>query len=483
MYTFFQPLKKNTSFFALTIIGLGIVASACNLPVTATVTPTSADPKDTSTPAPLFTSTSIPGTATPIPSATIPVELSSLKDIHVRIIHPFTGSAGIEFSRLVQDFNTENIWNITVNEEQVGSVTEAARIYRESLKSSDRLDMAAISPDYLDEWNSNGSIIDLSAFISNPEWGMPEKEQNAYLPQVMEPTGNGKPRMSIPAQINLQFLVYNQTWASELGFDNAPRTRAEFEQQMCEAARVNNQDNTKDNDGTGGWIIQSTSPALLSWINAFDGNKAWKSDKEINLNQEETGEAFTYLRELKEKGCAWSSRVASPFTYFSNRQALAISATLPDVFELEQTLTFTKNTDKWIIIAYPGEEEPSNALISGIAYGISRTRPANELASWMFIRWLSLPKNQARLAEASGMIPPSSTAIDLMTGFANNHPWWTEAAKMLPDAVMLPVTRDWQPIRPVLEDGFWQMLQPTPLPVPTLLKQMDETIKSIPTPE
>ncbi len=425
----------------------------------------------------------MPGTATPIPSATVPVELSTLKDTNIRIIHPFTGSAGIEFSRLVNDFNTENIWNITVNEEQAGSVTEAARIYRENMKSSDRLDMAAISPEYLDEWNSSGDIIDLSPFVSNPEWGMPEKERSAYFPQVMGITGNDNPMISIPAQVNLQFLVYNQTWATELGFENAPLTRAEFEQQICEAARINNQDNTKDNDGTGGWIIHSTSSTLLSWINAFEGNKAWKSGQLINLNQEETGEAFTYLRGLTEKGCAWSSRVASPFTYFANRQALAISATLPDVFELEQTLTFTKNTDKWIIIAYPGEKGPSTALISGIAFGVSRTRPANELASWMFIRWLSLPKNQARLAEASGMLPPTSTAVDLMTGFAENHIWWTEAAKMLPDAITLPATKEWRPIRPVLEDSFWQMLQPTPLPIPTLLEQMDETIKSIPTPE
>ena len=424
----------------------------------------------------------MPGTATPIPSATVPVELSTLKGTSVRIIHPFTGAAGIEFSRLVKDFNSENIWGVTVNEEQAGSVTEAARRYRENLKSSDRLDMAAISPEYLDEWNSSGDIIDLSSFVTNPEWGMPEKERSAYFPQVMA-AGDNQPMITIPALVNLQFLVYNQTWANELGFDTTPRTRAEFEQQMCEAARVNNQDNTKDNDGTGGWIIHSNSPTLLSWINAFEGSKAWESGGEINLNQEETGEAFTYLRGLTEKGCAWNSRVASPFTYFASRQALAISATLPDVFELEQTLAFTKNTDKWIIIAYPGKGEPSKALTSGIAYGISRTRPANELASWMFIRWLSLPKNQARLAEASGMLPPTSTAVDLMPGFAENHIWWPEAAKMLPDAITMPVIKEWRLIRPVLEDGFWQMLQPTPLPVPTLLEQMDETIKSIPTPE
>jgi multiple sugar transport system substrate-binding protein len=383
---------------------------------------------------------------------------------------------------MITEFNADNIWKIKVEGEKAGSVAEAARIFKENLKSSDRLDMAAISPDYLDEWNAGGDIVDLSGFVSNPEWGMPEKERSSYFAQVMK-TGAAGPMVSLPAQVNLQFMVYNQTWANELGFKEAPRTQDEFSRQMCEAARVNNQDNTKDNDGTGGWIINASSPTLLSWINAFGGSKAWQSGSSISLNQDETGEAFDYLRGLTEKGCAWNSRVASPFTYFASRQSLAISATLPDLLELEQTLSFTKNTDKWIIIAYPGKEQPSTALISGLAYGITHTRPANELASWLFVRWLSLPKNQARLAEVSGMLPPTSAAADLMTGFADSHPWWTDAAKMLPGAASLPATREWRPIRPVLEDSFWQMLQPTPLPVPTLLEQMDETIKSIPTPE
>lgn len=467
----------------LACIGLGLILSACNFPVSSlTKTPSATDPAVTSSPGPLSTSISMPEKATPIPSATVPVELASLKDTTVRIIHPFTGAAGIEFDRLINEFNTENIWKIKVEEEKVGSVAEAARIYKDNLKSSDRLDMAAISPDYLDEWNASGDIVDLSAFISNPEWGMPEKERSSYFTQVMK-TGTGTPMISLPAQINLQFIVYNQTWANELGFKEAPQTQDEFSRQVCEAARVNNQDNTKDNDGTGGWIINASSPTLLSWINAFGGSKGWLSGSGISLNQDETGEAFSFLRGLTEKGCAWNSRVASPFTYFASRQSLAFSATLPDLLELEQTLSFTKNADKWIIIAYPGKEQPSNALISGIAYGITRNRPANELASWLFIRWISLPKNQARLAEASGMLPPTTAAADQMTTFADSHPWWTDAAKMLPEAVSLPATREWRSVRPVLEDSFWQMLQPTPLPVPTLLEQMDETIKTIPTPE
>ena len=482
-----MPKQKKKTFLRSTglihALAMTVALTACNLPVNSGAAATSSPEKTSAvSPAPLSSPISGTGTATPVPSATVPVELSSLKDTTVRIIHPWSGETSAEFGRLVREFNEENIWKIKVEEVAGGSVGESSRTYVGNLESSERIDMIAISPEYLAEWNAAGDILDLSTYIENPEWGFPEKEKSTYFAQVMKPAADKK-LTGIPAQVNLQFLVYNRTWAKELGFTDIPQTRADFTRQVCEAARTHNQDNTKENDGTGGWIINSSSPTLLAWINAFGGSKAWDSGTNVKLNQDETGEAFTFLRELTEKGCAWNSRVASPFNYFATRDALVFSASLPDAMELEQTLSFTNNSDEWVILGYPGKDNPAPALISGISYGITRTRPANELASWLFIRWLSLPKNQARLAEASGMLPPTSAAVDLMTGFAEKHTWWTEAAKMLPDALTQPTSSDWRQVRPVLEDSFWQMLQPTPLPVPTLLEQMDETIKTIPTAE
>jgi multiple sugar transport system substrate-binding protein len=456
---------------------LGIFLSACS-PVSTQITPS---PESTGKPAPLAetkgaASTTIP---TPIPSATIPVELSKLKDIEVKIIHPWMGQTGVEFYRLIQEFNQENVWKIKVDAEQGGSVSETNRLFTESLISSDQFDMVVTSPEHLTKWNTDGIIIDLSNFISNPEWGIPEKEKTSFITQTWTANTSSAKQIGIPAQVNLHFLVYNQTWAEELGFATAPTTQEDFREQVCAAAIANNNDSKQDNDGTGGWIINSSSATLLSWINAFDGSRIWMADPLDLTGQTEMGDAFLYLRGLMEKGCAWNSRVASPFTYFSERQTLAFSATLPDLLELEELLAYTKNTDNWIMLPYPGEKEPEPVLMSGLSYGISKTEPIRELASWLFLRWLMLPRNQARLAEAAGTIPPSSTAADLLEVTAVIHPWWKEARSLVSDALVLPASSDWRQLRPVLEDGFWQMLQPTPLAIPTLLQQMDDTIKAV----
>ncbi len=462
--------------FIIPLVALSLIGSACTGLSSTSVSKT-LDPVVDATA--LESTQIVASTAAPIPSATIPVELSNLKDTNIKILHPWTGQAGMEFGKLIDEFNRENVWEIHVDKVQGGSISEVARTFSDSLETSDRLDLVATSPEYLAGWNSSGHIIDLTSFITNPEWGIPDKEKASFLSQVWEANKTDEQQIGIPAQLNLQFLVYNQTWAAELGFTDVPFSQQEFSKQVCEAAHANSFDKNKDNDGTGGWIINASSQVLISWINASGSNKDWNSDPQNSVNQTETGEAFSFLRGLKEKGCAWSSRVASPFTYFSGRQALIISATLPDLLELEETMSSAKNADEWIILPYPGEEKSAPVILSGLSYGISKSSPNNELASWLFLRWLMLPRNQVRLAEAAGSIPPTSEGVNLMTSFGDQHAWWKDAQKLVPEALILPASSNWQQIRPVLEDGFWQMLQPTPMPIPTLLEQMDETIKSV----
>jgi multiple sugar transport system substrate-binding protein len=474
-----NPVTASRRILRLVVFALfftGLLVSGCNLQNAVqykTPEPTSISTPKAGTPA-VSTST------TPIPTVTVPVELSKLKGIEIRLIHPWSGGTAIELRKLIGEFNDQNIWGIKVSEMQGGSVSETARAFMESMVTSDRLNLVAIPPEYLASWNAGGYTVDLSTYISNSEWGIPEKEQKTYLPNVWKANTSDSGQLGIPAQINLQFLVYNQTWAKELGFSNPPETQDEFLTQMCEAARKNNQDSNRDNDGTGGWIINSNSSILLSWINAFDGNQDWVNNPRKVISREETGDAYSYLRTLMEKGCAWNSRVASPFTYFATRQTLAFSATLPDLVELEQTLEFGKNTDEWVIIPYPGIKTPSPVLLTGLSYSISRSEGTHELASWLFLRWFTLPRNQARLAEASGSIPPTTTALELMKSYGDQHAWWAQVNKMVSGALVLPASAEWRKVRPVLEDGFWQILQPTPMPIPTLLNQMDNTYDSVP---
>ncbi len=45
-------------------------------------------------------------------------------------------------------------------------------------------------------------------------------------------------RLGMPAQRTARFLLYNQSWARELGYDLPPATFSDFERQACAANKA-----------------------------------------------------------------------------------------------------------------------------------------------------------------------------------------------------------------------------------------------------
>ena len=150
-----------------------------------------------------------------------------------------------------------------VDEVVGGSTSETARTFVDNMQTSDRINIVVVPPEYLASWSAGGTIIDLTSNISNPEWGIQTSEIEDFLPQSWTSNTIENQQIGLPSQINLQFLVYNRTWANELGFSTVPQTQDEFREQVCAAAHANNFDNKKENDGTGGWIINSSSQTIL----------------------------------------------------------------------------------------------------------------------------------------------------------------------------------------------------------------------------
>ena len=76
-------------------------------------------------------------------------------------------------------------------------------------------------------------------------------------------------RYGIPAQRTAKVMIYNRTWAKELGFDDLPATPEDFEKQTCAAYNALLNDNNKDNNGLGGWVIDNDAMTMASWAAAF----------------------------------------------------------------------------------------------------------------------------------------------------------------------------------------------------------------------
>jgi multiple sugar transport system substrate-binding protein len=464
---------------AVIVVAGGLILSACGSP-SPSITPT----PDLSATA-ILAATSTPGpTSRPTILPALAQDPAVLKGVKLAFIHPWSGSAGRVLERITDEFNTKNIWGIRVDLITAGSTGEEFNLVTQAIEQDGfpPAGVAAASPDHAAAWEKQkpGSVIDLTPFIMDAEWGMKPDEVEDYYPSIWNQTIHTGRQDGIPAQRSLQVLVHNQTWAEELGFRELPATSVQFQQQVCAATQANLTEKIIEKKGTGGYILTTDPSTQLAWMGAFGFDPAGLSDEKGYLfNNMEAEAGFTFLRRLFDKSCAWLSKNPQPFEYFAGRQSLAYASSLTDLPRQEAAMKAAGNGDQWTVIPFPGEGGKSASLQTGLNYVILDSNPPEELASWVFVQWLMLPRHQAELAEAGSSLPLSKSASEILEDYGIQHPQWLAGTRLMEASILAPIQPGWRMVKGVLEDAAWQLIQPTLQPIPEILQQLDETVPEV----
>jgi ABC-type glycerol-3-phosphate transport system substrate-binding protein len=419
---------------------------------------------------------------TPVPAlSSLNVHKESLRGVEVNVWYPWFGAEASLFESQVAQFNTENEWGIIVNGESQGNYSELFLQTQAAVESPEYPQIVIAFPEHALEWQEQ--VVDLKPYVSDPEYGWTPFEVSEF-PTVIwnQDEVNGK-RFGVPAQRTARFLLYNQSWARELGFLSPPTTSTEFEQQACAAHAALGTDGDPDNNALGGWLIDTHAMTPLSWMIAFNGGA-----------QEEGGyrflapgniAAFRFVKELQQKSCAW---VASPdlsvFDRFAARQALFATASLEDLPEQSRAFSAANNADEWTVLKFPGDERDA-LVVYGSSFIMFKSDDVTQLASWLFIRWILLGENQARWVQSTGLFPLRESTMELLAEYGASHPQWAQAVKLLPEGDLTPQLASWRLVRVMLEDGFRDMFDTIRHPdltegqVPLILRQMDETAEAL----
>ena len=419
-------------------------------------------------------------TATPAASK-LNVEVEALRGVQVTIWHPWFGAQESLFASQLAQFNTENEWGIVVSAESKSNYSELFFQTGEALKSTSRPQIVIAFPEHALEWQDE--VVDLNAYVSDPIYGWDASEISDF-PRVIwaQDEVDGK-RFGIPAQRTARFILYNQSWARELGFDSPPANASEFQRQVCTANKALGEDDDPENNALGGWLIDTDAMTPLSWMIAFDGGV-----------QEEDGyrflapgniAAFKYVKALQQEGCAWvASTDLSAFDRFAARQALFATASLEDLSEQSRAFVAAGSQDEWTVLPFPGLDR--NAfVVYGSSFVMLQADDAPQLASWLFMRWMLSPENQARWIKSTGLFPLRDSTVSLVADYSAEHPQWASAVEILSNGELTPQLASWRLVRIMLEDAFRDMFDTIRHPdltdgqVPLILRQMDETVEDI----
>lgn len=479
-----MPLRKIP--ILLTFLTLTLLLAACQGGTDSpqrTAQPTASD----RTPRPVIVLPS--GTPAPSPTPTPDHPVVPAESLHGRTVtfwHPWQGELDTRARALVDAFNRTNHEDIEVTMRSLysdGALEEAldaaAAAGPESLP-----DVIAGTSAQLAVLGDAGALENLNPYLNHPESGFSEAEIADHLPAywgqdvLAAPTGDM--RVGVPLLRTAHVLFYNQTWAQELGYTTPPVTTADFKAQTCAASVVNNQSRMLDKFGTGGWMIDSDPLTGLSWFNAY-GAQLPQPGEPFTFESEEAGEAVAYLQDLGANACIWTRRSGTPQEELARRRALFVTGTLQDMPQQKAVMGLHKNEDQWTVIAFPGEEGAGNVFAYGYSLALVRheeTTSEQQMAAWLFLRWLSQPEQAAQLAEAWPSLPVSTSVEEKLSENRSIFPWNT----LLPleDRVLpAPSGPQWPLASRVLEDVTWSIFHLPKEQTVDLLSQADETLREM----
>lgn len=456
----------------LAFLTVVFVVSACTGPVAT---------ESTRTPRPKATANaSVQDTPAP-PVSGLEIDREALRGSQVDVWHPWFGSEASLFESQVTKFNRENEWGIVVSAQSQTTYAELFAQTTAALEENTAPDVAIAFPEHALAWEEH--VVDLNPYVSDPVFGFSTDDSQDFPAVIWDQDDVDGKRFGVPAQRTARFLLYNETWARELGFDSPPETSAEFERQSCAANKAVAADDDPNNNALGGWIIDTNPITPLSWLYAFGGG-AQEEDSYRFLTPSNVS-AFRFVKVLQQKGCAWvPSQDLSVYDRFAARQALFATASLEEFGDLSRARIQSGNRDEWVILTFPGEEEDA-FVVYGSSFIIFESDDVTQLASWLFIRWMLSAENQVQWVKSTGLLPLRTSMVNQLADYSKEHPQWSTAVSLLPEGRLTPQLGSWRTVRIMLGDGFRDMFDVIRHPdltdgqVPLILKQMDETVTDL----
>ena len=420
-------------------------------------------------------------TKTPKPEPTVEtgsrleVNEEALKGLEITVWTPWYGIESSLFDSFVAEFNSTNQWGIKVTAQSQVNFSNLYETVTASLPMAEKPDLVIALPEHALGRNDDGVVTDLTSYVDDPMYGI---DSSDIPPVFWDQDISGDVRVAVPAQRTARFLLWNKTWAGELGFDSPPAAPENFRQQSCRAQQSMLKDESAQNDFMGGWIVDTEPVTAYAWLLAFEGGVLEGSD--YRFLTPNNIDALKFLRELSEKQCAWQTVETDPVSAFAAREALFITASLEDLPTVARAFASANNTDTWDVTAFPGENQDALAVY-GSSYVILKSTGEEQLAAWLFARWLMDNEQDARWVETTHRFPLHTSTLDLLADYKKTHPQWAQAIALLPQAEMQPQVASWRKVKIMFGDGFTHMYKYS-LPsgqVAAILAQMESTAKDL----
>jgi len=456
-------------------IGLGLTACVVQAPQPSAYTPTAFVANIVPSPSSVQKEINVEQlTAQTTPS--LPIALINPAGVSVNFWYSMPSE---QILPLIDEFNKTNQWGIVVKGWMQSSNNDLSEYISQGLLQKDNPQVAMAFTDQAVRWDIRNEVVDLTPFIKDIQWGLKADESDDYFEYVWRYGVVNQKRLSVPALMTGKFFFYNQTWAKEMGFDQPPSTTEEFTKQVCAGNEYRKQDDKVENDYTGGWLANIEPGVMLGWFYAFGGDIINQSNvkEQYSFDTEANQSAFFFLKNLYDKNCIYVSTEAYGDEEFVQRRALVVSGGTVDLPYQKMAFLEANSQDEWTMLPFPSQTQQTYTPIQIPSFVLLPAKPEEQLASWLFVRWMLSPSSQAKWSSLSGYYPARISARDLMEVYAKANPQWKAGYDWLSKGKSEPVLPSWGSVRWALQDANIQLFRPyfTTERVPLTLQELDRT--------
>jgi multiple sugar transport system substrate-binding protein len=441
--------KRWMRLIALGLL-VSLVAAAC-----ATATPEPAPPEPTDAPA-------VQPTDEPAPEPTEdmgPVSMLEGDPTGQNVVFWTPWGTGVQqetMTALVAEFNATNEFGITVEEIAQGRQSDLEQAVNAAIATGELPNVTAGFPNGLTRWYGLGVIAALNDFMADPVYGSGETVKDIAPAALAAGTLPDGTQVGVPVHQSAQVNFYNHTWGQELGFAGPPANSAEFKEQACAARAANDADDNPDNDATGGYVYFPGASTVMPWLAAFGGQAMNADGTAYTLNSQEAVDLAMFFKDLIDSGCTISTP-SFPNPEFAGRLALFATSSSAGIPFQRSAFEEIASEDEWGPIPFsgPGGDQTVNAF--GQMLGVVETNPDADLASWLFLQWLTSPETQSNWVQATQYFP-SQGATDVGS-LPTDDTQWAESLALLSLGTAEPNHPSWGSVRGAIQDAFFAIVE------------------------
>jgi multiple sugar transport system substrate-binding protein len=314
-------------------------------------------------------------------------------DVTIQFWHAMSGPNGEAVDYLVEKFNAENEYGITVEATYQGGYGDLHQKLVGALTANETPHIAQAYGNNIAIYMQSDAIVQLNAYIEDKDYGMDDFEDIIEGYRVENSSYEDGMFYSLPFNKSTEVLYYNKTFFMEHGLE-VPTTWDELESVSREITAIT---------GQPAFGYDSLSNLLITWTQQAGGQYT-DSDGNAYFNSPEGLEALTFFVDGCNEGIF---RMAGEDRYmsgpFNDQNAMMfIGSTSGSAY-------VGSDTFEWDSAQVPFGKE-KKVIQQGSNMFMMESTPNEQLATFIFMKFLTDTENTAEWATRSGYLPVRESA-------------------------------------------------------------------------